>query len=418
MKRIWIVLGIILGIVVIAGAGYLGFRSSKAPAPIAPQAPQTVAATRCDVDQSVTAPGTVVNFNETSIKMPVDGNLDKILVQPGDNVKAGEPLATLKKDPLQLAKAQLAVAQAQADEINAQDALAKAKSALAGLNQPRTNGLTLERAQLYLATAQAQLNDAQKNYDSVSSLPLDDPQRLNALDALDAAKQAYTQAETNYNWLIGQPSTQDITAADAKVSVAEAGLALAQATLAKAQADLTLLNNTTIAAPFDGVLLASQAETGKFIPAGTSLFSLHKPNDVEIQANVTEEDFPYVQVGQKVRLYFDALPEVEASGAVNRILPKRISGDRALYDLYISLDSVPASLVDGMTSDGAILIAQQAQVVCLPRAVVHASSGNTATVKVWNGTTTVTRTIGIGLRGDVYVEITSGLEVGELVVTR
>jgi multidrug efflux pump subunit AcrA (membrane-fusion protein) len=86
--------------------------------------------------------------------------------------------------------------------------------------------------------------------------------------------------------------------------------------------------------------------------------------------------------------------------------------------VYISLDQIPEHLVEGMTADSAILIAQHPQVLCLPRALVHASSGSTATVKVWNGVTTEERSIEIGLRGDVYLEILSGLEEGEQVVTR
>ena len=89
-----------------------------------------------------------------------------------------------------------------------------------------------------------------------------------------------------------------------------------------------------------------------------------------------------------------------------------------LYSIYISLNHVPDGLADGMTSDTAITIAKHAGVLCLPRAVVRASSGNTTTVKVWDGVDETTRDITIGLRGDTYVEIVSGLDEGEQVVTR
>jgi len=418
MKRIWIMLGIILGIIVIGGVGYLGFRSSKPKAQTAPQAPQTVSVTRCDVEQSVTAPGTVANFQVTDIGMPVDGTLDKILVRPGDKVSAGDVLATLQNDPVKLTKSQQAVAQAQTDVVNAQDALEKAKSARAGLNISRTGDLAVERAELELALASTQLDSTQKAYDQVSGLPADDPERLMAMDALVAAKNEYYQKLGNYNWITGHASTQDISAADAKVSLAEANLALAQANLAKAQAYLDFLYKGVIIAPSDGVVLDTKAEIQKFTLAGTSLFTIHDPKNIEIMTTVTEVAFPFVKVGQKVTLYFDALPDVNATGVVSRIVPLRASGDTPLYYVYIRLDKVPDNLVDGMTADGAISIAQRQQVLCLPRAVVHASSGNTVTVKVWNGTTTEERQITIGLRGDVYVEILSGLKEGDQVVTQ
>jgi multidrug efflux pump subunit AcrA (membrane-fusion protein) len=71
-----------------------------------------------------------------------------------------------------------------------------------------------------------------------------------------------------------------------------------------------------------------------------------------------------------------------------------------------------------MTSDTAITIAKHEDVLCLPRAIVRASGGDTTTVKVWNGLEEQTKEITIGLRGDTYVEIVSGLSEGEQVVTR
>ena len=106
------------------------------------------------------------------------------------------------------------------------------------------------------------------------------------------------------------------------------------------------------------------------------------------------------------------------TGKVERIIPKRIEGDRPLYNFYISLNEVPDGLADGMTSDTAITIAKSAGVLCLPRAVVRASGADTTTVKVWDGTQETTKQIKIGLRGDTNVEIVSGLSEGEQVVTR
>jgi RND family efflux transporter MFP subunit len=418
MKRIWIVLGILAGIMIIAGAGYLGFRSSKPQAATLPPAPQTVAATRCDVEQSVTAPGSVVNFNERPINMPVDGSLNQVLVQPGDAVKAGDVLAILMEDPVRMAKARLDVAQAQSDLLAAQDAQQKAERGLAALHLPRASKLELEQASLALDAAAAQRDAAHQDFNVVAGLPTNDPQRMAALAALDAATQVYNQAASNYNWLSGHASDADTAAAKNKVDLADANVALAQAALTKAQASLDFLTKGVITAPFAGVILKSIAQTGMPFTAGASLFTIHDPKDVEIQSNVTEEDFPFISVGQKVKLFFDALPDVEASGVISRIVPTRISGDRPLYYLYIRMDSVPDHLVEGMTVDGAIVLAQRSQVVCLPRAVVHASSADTATLEIWNGITTLQRQVKLGLRGDVYIEIVSGLQVGDQVVTK
>src|SRR5262249_25963333 len=67
---------------------------------------------RCDVQQTVQAPGALNNTRETQILMPADGRLSGISVQPGDAVAAGQLLASLDDH----AKAQARIAWNQAAE--------------------------------------------------------------------------------------------------------------------------------------------------------------------------------------------------------------------------------------------------------------------------------------------------------------
>jgi multidrug efflux pump subunit AcrA (membrane-fusion protein) len=165
-------------------------------------------------------------------------------------------------------------------------------------------------------------------------------------------------------------------------------------------------------------VFAVDAQIGQTYPAETTLFTVGDPQALEVLANVTEEDYPLVEPGQAAEIYFDARPDVVVHGRVERIIPRRLEGDRPLYSLYISLNEVPDGLADGMTSDTAITIAKHEDVLCLPRAALRASSGDTTTVKVWDGVAETSKEITIGLRGDTYIEIISGLSEGEQVVTR
>jgi multidrug efflux pump subunit AcrA (membrane-fusion protein) len=102
---------------------------------------------------------------------------------------------------------------------------------------------------------------------------------------------------------------------------------------------------------------------------------------------------------------------------VARIVPQRVSGeDRSLYHVYVGLAELPEGIVSGMTADASIIIARQSDVLRLPRAVVQARADGTATVKVWHTDGIENRTIQVGLRGDVYVEIREGLNAGEQVI--
>jgi RND family efflux transporter MFP subunit len=393
MNKRALILFSLLGILIVSVAGYLGFSTSKPPTAV--PTPQTVSVAQCDVEQTVTAPGNLVNVNEAEVTMPTTGRLSVVNVRVGDSVETGEILAEL--DPV-------ASTQAQLDLIEAQDALEKIQSQRTALDYPRaTDEFILDlRRQVKLAKQLvAKLDDAYKK--------AEDPfAKSQALVALTTAKSDLKSLESRLNWYVGNPTDEDIAAADSE-------LALAQAQYDAAEA---ILESLEIKAPFDGIVFEVSAQSGQTYQAEATLFMIGDPKALEVIANVTEEDYPLLAIGQSAEVYFDARPEVTATGKVERIIPKRIEGDRPLYNIYISLNEIPDGLADGMTSDTSITIAKREGVLCLPRAVVRASGGDTTIVKVWDGLEEVSREITLGLRGDTYVEIVSGLSDGEQVVTR
>jgi RND family efflux transporter MFP subunit len=263
--------------------------------------------------------------------------------------------------------------------------------------------------------------------------------------SVEDAQQAYDEAVANLNYARQGPDANKLALAQAKAAVAEADLAQAGARLAELkgeplpegatsslsaarnqveQAKLALeeakstLADTALTAPFAGVILEANALAGETIPAATALFTLADPQAVEVETTVIEEDVPYVTTGQPAEVYFDALPGEILTGTVAHIVPQRVSGDRPLYHVYLTLSRVPAALFEGMSADASIIIAQREGVLCLPRALAQASADGTATVEVWADGETQKRLITVGLRGDTYVEILSGLKEGEAVVAR
>ncbi len=462
MRKVWIFLGILLSVGLVGGAGYLGLQSGKPEPQATPQAPNTIPVTTCDVAQTVTAPGKLVNYREVTLEIPVTGPLSEILVRPGDAVEAGEVVArlgnsaelaamvtTTQLEVLQAEQAlaslydnnPLAAAQALVDMVNAQAALEEAQKNRQRLDWPRASGAMIDQAQAYYELVESAYQRAQEDYDSVAHLPPDDPERLMALSELSAAKTTRDQALATLNWYLGTPSEEEITSAEAQIVLAEAQLEaaqgewerlkdgpdpleveLAEARIADAKARLATaeeaLASVEIQAPFSGIVLEVNAQAGATVNAHSPLMVLNDPTAVEVEATVIEEDMPYVEVGHPVELFFDALPDAEMSGRITRILPRRAPGDRPLYYIYISLEDVPEKLVAGMTADASVVIAQRKGVLCLPRALVSASAQGSAVVEVWTGVRIEKRTIEVGLRGDVNVEIISGLVEGEQVVSR
>lgn len=393
MNKSVVIIFVLLAIFVISAAGYFGFASTKEPEPT--PTPQTVAVTSCDVEQTVTAPGNLVNVNEAEVKMPATGKLSGVNVRVGDIVEAGQTLAEL--DPV-------TTTQAQVDLLEAQQVLEKLQKQRTSLNYPRATDAFIKDLRRKIKLAKESVSYMENLYKNEED-PL---MQAQFFSSLTNAKSDLVNLESNLSWYTSKPSEKDITNADSE-------LALAQA---KYDAAKAVLDSLQVKAPFDGVVFAVNAQSGETYPAETSLFTIGDPKALEVLANVTEEDYPIVSVGQAVEIYFDARPDVTVQGRLERVIPKRIEGDRPLYNIYISLDEVPDGLADGMTSDTAITIAKRTGVLCLPRAAVRASSGDKTRIKVWNGVEVVDKEITIGLRGDTYVEIISGLTEGEQVVTR
>ncbi len=393
MNKTAVTILILIGILVVGASGYFGFATTQEPEPT--PTPQTVSVTSCDVEQTVTAPGNLVNVNEAEVKMPTTGRLSAVKVRVGDPVKAGQILAEL--DPV-------ATTQAQLDVLEAQDELEKLQRQRTALDYPRATDAFIKDLRKQIGNAKQVVAELENNYKKAED-PLE---RSQVLASLTLAKDDLKNLQSNLNWYTSKPTENDVTNADSE-------LALAQAKYDAAEA---VLESLEIKAPFTGIVFAVNAQSGETYQPETSLFTIGDPKALEVVANVTEEDYPLLAIGQAVEVFFDARPDVTVTGKVDRIIPKRIEGDRPLYNIYISLDDVPDGLADGMTSDTAITIAKHAGVLCLPRAVVRASSGNTTTVKVWDGTQELAREITTGLRGDTYVEIVSGLSEGEQVVTR
>jgi HlyD family secretion protein len=464
MKRAGLLFLIIAVLGVVAGAGYWGYQSSRAEVEQPPQAPPTVPVTTCDVQQSVTAPGKLVNTRHVTVQMPLAGQLGTVNVRAGDHVTQGEVLASLadrEKYAADVTAAQLAVLQARQDlqdlQDNAATAAAQAQVAMVAaqiaqeqaqkkrdrMNYPHTTDpLVIEKAHTDYLLAKLDYKDALRKYNDVAKKNLTNLQRAQALNRLVAAQQKMDDALGLWNWYMLGYTPDDIAQADAALSLANAQLAdaqasydllragpdslqldLANAKMQDAEANLAEaqknLENVDIRAPFDGVVLDVPASSDDYLAAGAALLVLDDPQALEVQATVTEEDLPNVVVGQPAEVFFDALPDLQATGALSRIVPQRVAGsDRPLYTVYLSLDQAPEQLVAGMTADASIITAQANGVLCLPRAVVRASSGDTTSVKVWVGDHTETRQIQVGLRGDANIEIRSGLSQGELVVAQ
>lgn len=441
-----------------------------------PQAPVTVPVTEGDVQQTVTAPGQLVGTQEKLLGLKVEGQLAEITVRPGSLVQAGETLARLDPEPLQLklVEAQLKLSQAEAEqahqlaeaELNLQIAEGRLKQAETQLSTVTAAeaGLKADQAKLQrllagpsedeitaaaaeLRQSQVALKQAQWAYDEVAYTG-DIGARPEAAQ-LEEVTLDYEAKLAAYNQVVKGADAADIAEAEAAVQQALAEVAAQRADLAADQQELAILGvevqqarleleklqagidplleqdvaqaeqdlaNATLTAPFAGVVLEVLARPGERITPEKGIILLADPLAAEVQVKVIEEDLPLIRPQQPAELFFDAAPDEAVQGHVSRIVPQRIEGeDRPLYMVYLRPAHLPEGVVPGMTVDASIIINQRTGVPRLPRALARSNSQGLAQVNIWTGNHLEAREIQVGLRGDVYVEIVDGLEVGELV---
>jgi HlyD family secretion protein len=476
-RRLIILLTLVMAITIVGMAAFWGYRTAQPPETTEAEAPVTVPVTRGRVERSIEAPGKVVNRDEVVLTPGVGGHVTAIFARPGDVVDAGDLVVQLDTTQLEeaLTAARLSLERARAEHGSRQSearlalriaearlsqateqspSIAEATAAVAAaeaelrLAQQGPSPQALIAAQAEMANAEAALRLAQSAYDQVRHRS--DIGMLPQSVELEQATNAYNAAKARYDSLLRGPEPAAVDSAQAHLQTAQARLdqvlaeqevnaqsvIIAQAEVERArlaveelawgidpsleqavrQAEVDLAS-ASLTAPSDGVVVQVDARPGETVPAGSPVVVMVDPNAVEIEVTVIEEDLPLVEVGQLVEVYFDAAPDLEAiSGEVARIVPERTEDARPLYPVYVSVDQMPEGIAPGMTAESAIVIDRRSEVLRLPRVLVSAPSNGSARVEVWADGQVEERSVQLGLRGDVYIEILNGLSEGEAVV--
>jgi multidrug efflux pump subunit AcrA (membrane-fusion protein) len=461
MQRIHLLILSTIGLAGLIAAGLWGYSSMHVRMEPAVETPATVAVEMGDVVQTVDAPGQLLRTKEIYLSMGASGYLEEIFVRPGDVVEEGQLLVKLAgREAVELAvleaseavlaaekelqeiitEAPLVTAQAQMDLAQARDALQQALyTNLIQQEGNRAGSDTLLAAEAKLALVEEEVRQAEKEVNKLSGRSQDDPLLASANLQLAQARQRRDAAQRVLNWYNGHPTEVQQALLDSEIAIAEAELILAQGTwervkdgpdvdlLSEAQLQLEIAEarladaemeraGSELYAPFSGTILEVDARPGEQIAAGAGFVLLGAPAAVEVIASVVEEDYPQVEIGQSVELFFDARPEAELLGQVDRIVPARLPGDRPLYAVYVSFDELPEGLVSGMTVDASIITASRENVLRLPKSLVRSQSDGSARIEIWVEGHREVRIVRVGLRGDAYVEITTGLQAGDLVV--
>ncbi len=188
------------------------------------------------------------------------------------------------------------------------------------------------------------------------------------------------------------------------------------AQLALLQAERKLAG-TTITSPIAGTVLAVNGTAGgNENPGGTAFITVGSVADAQVKAEFSETDVATIAVGQVATI---TLPNQAGTvtGKVSSVDPAgTASSNLVRYAVMIGFDQPPASLLYGQSANVTVTTNTATNVLYVSSSAVRDINGSAGTVTVRTGGHDADRTVQIGLRGDQYTQITSGLNEGDQVV--
>lgn len=344
---------------------------------------------RRDLVASVTASGNIRARRSVDISSDVSARVADMLVREGEDVSAGDVLLRLDRTQLEAARArsQAAVSQARAQA-----------------SQQSAN-LTRQR----------------REYDRIRGLWM--------RDSLLVSRQQVEDAETN------------LEVARANMDASEYGVQVAEASLEEAD---DRLSRTIFRAPIDGKVTRLNVEEGETVVVGTMnnpgslVLTISDLSVVEVVVQMDETDVPRLSLGDSAKIEIDAFPDRIFSARVTEIGNSAIrppsqnasSGQQQAIDfeVVLTLDPTDADLRPDLSATAEIVTEIRGDAVAVPIIALTVREDTTATgdgptateiegVFVVQEGVASFRPVSVGIAGDEYFEVLSGLEPGERVVS-
>jgi HlyD family secretion protein len=282
----------------------------------------------------------VVRSTEVRVEPEVNGQLVSITVEKGAHVHAGDVVAKLSAVELtaQVDQARAALASATADRNNV----------YAGVRREQVDSL---KAQIAKANArheyvQAQLTRtstlARENFESQQTLD-------QATNDVASARADVAEAQANYDAAMAGPTREERAIADAQVQAAAAAIAVLERRLDK----------MVLRAPVDGVVSVIAAEVGENVRAGQPILMVEAADEQWLSFNAREDHLDGLAVGKSVNVMRNGadaavkavVTELRPLGVFATWQAERVIGDHDRNTLRLRLDpqGKPGDLEPGMT---------------------------------------------------------------------
>lgn len=174
------------------------------------------------------------------------------------------------------------------------------------------------------------------------------------------------------------------------------------------------LSYTTVRAPFDGIITEKKVEAGELASPGQPLLRMEDHQRLRLEATVAEGDLRSVSRGDTIPVIIDALGERTLTGTVSQILP---AGDPQTHTFMVKVDlPKTVGLKSGMF--GRFPLDKGAtQTILVPLTALVERGELSSVFIVGSDDIARLRWVKVGRRFEQQVEILSGLNEGERVLT-
>jgi multidrug efflux pump subunit AcrA (membrane-fusion protein) len=323
-------------------AALLAFEGCRAKASEARSAPaikaRVVAVEKRELRRDVSSVGSLFAFDEVAVSSEIEGRVDKVFVDLGDRVDAGQALVQVSPVELGLNR----------DQQQASLQATRAKLGLTGSAEDVPDPKQAAEAQ----RAAADLADAQVKYERAKSLY---DEGLVPKGTLDEAESKFHSARAAYDIAL-----QTVENLRAELRQRKAAAALAE----------KKLGDSVIRAPFPGQVKERSVVTGQYLRVQTPVMVIVRVDPLRVRLKVPEKVAGWISLGQAVRVEVEAYPGKTFTGTVARMSPSVDAQTRTL-EVEALLKNADGQLKPGFFAKATIASNQVDSALMVPEAAVR-----------------------------------------------
>ena len=366
--------------------------TEKAPPPV-----QVTAVSQATIQRIVSGDGAIFPRDQANLMPKLTAPVQKFYVNRGDHVKQGQLLAVLENRDLV-------------------DATVESKGTLeqAESNLRTTEGATVPesvvKAQIDVQTAREARDNARKILESRQQLF---KEGALAGRLVDESQAAYSQAEGQYRAAEEHLKTLQSVAKEEQIKTAAAQVQSAKAHVASTE---TQVAYSRIVSPISGVVADRPLNAGEMANPGSPIITIVDISRVIARIEIPQAEASTVKVGQIATLTQpDSKDEVE--GKVTVVSPAT-DPSTTTVQVWIQIDNPGERLKPGMAMHAAIATEVYKAATVVPvAAILPGETGGTAVLTVSSDSVVHKRAVALGVRQGGQVQVLSGVNPGEEVVT-